>query len=47
MTLVGHLYHDLSLRDELYMAFIAVQPYMEEYSATLQSQKSQDCNFKF
>lgn len=43
MGLVSHLYHDLDLKDQFYMVYIASQPYMTEYSNMLVCQKkSQD-----
>lgn len=40
MKLVAHLYHDLTLRDEMRMVFTAVTPYMKGYSKALEDQKS-------
>lgn len=43
MGLVCHLYHDLDLRDQFYMVYVASEPYMTEYSNMLACQKkSQD-----
>lgn len=39
VKLTSHLYHDLSLRDEVRMVSIACNPYMVEYSETLRLQK--------
>lgn len=40
MYLCGHLYKDTSLRDDMRMVACAVDPYIDEYSAALQCQKS-------
>ena len=47
MAMVTHLYRDLALKDELRMTFIAVEPYMNEYSQTLRCQKSKDWMYPF
>lgn len=41
-ALVGHLYHDLTLRDDLQMVFIAVTPYKKEYLENLRRQSRKD-----
>lgn len=43
LCLVAHLYHDLALRDDCRMCYIATKPYMDEYNFSLECQKSQDC----
>ena len=42
LALTAHLYHDLDLRDECRMVYIATLPYLHEYTGGLASQKSQD-----
>ena len=42
MHLVAHLYHDLTLRDDMRMVYYAAFHFKKEYSYMLQQQKSQD-----
>lgn len=42
MHLVAHLYHDLTLRDDMRMVYYAAFHFKREYFQMLQQQKSQD-----
>ncbi len=48
LHLCAHLYKDLSLRDDLRMVYVAVKPFLDEYSNVLTTLKeSQDSWIKY